>query len=115
MTAEVIRDHWEELSNWDDAVCRTSPMESTIVSRREVPAESQASSKSSGPSLDPAKMIGFTFPQAGYSYSAKDAILYALGVGATMKTDSNSELKFLYENHEEFSVLPTFGVILAQV
>jgi len=59
-------------------------------------------------------------------------ILYALGgkgscaqdnhgshalyiVGATLSPDNQSELKFLYEGDEDFSVLPSFGVIPAQV
>lgn len=44
-------------------------------------------------------------------FESKDFILYALGVGASV-TDP-SDLKFLYESHEDFSVLPTFTVIPA--
>ena len=49
-----------------------------------------------------------------FTYSTKDVILYALGVGVTVKHDM-SHLKFLYEGCENFSVLPTFAVIPAQV
>jgi len=42
-----------------------------------------------------------------FEYKAKDVILYALGVGATTKDD----LKYLYENHEDFQALPQFAVI----
>ena len=59
-------------------------------------------------------------------------ILYALGgkrsfaqtiyysghvhvVGATLSPDNQSELKFLYEGDQDFSVLPSFGVIPSQV
>ncbi|KAJ8924435.1 hypothetical protein NQ315_007231 [Exocentrus adspersus] len=46
-----------------------------------------------------------------YEFTNKDAILYALGVGASVaKAD---ELKFLYEQHEDFQVLPTFYVLPA--
>ena len=48
-----------------------------------------------------------------FTYGFKDVILYALGVGVTVQGDSH--LKFLYEGHEDFSTLPTFGVIVAQV
>lgn len=41
-----------------------------------------------------------------YSYTERDVILYNVGVGATEK-----ELQWTYEGHEEFSALPTFGVI----
>ena len=36
-------------------------------------------------------------------------------VGATLSPDNQSELKFLYEGNEDFSALPGFGVIPAQV
>lgn len=44
-----------------------------------------------------------------FRYDAKRGILYALGVGVSIQEPSH--LKFLYENHENFSILPTFGVI----
>ncbi|KAF4707043.1 hypothetical protein FOZ62_005245, partial [Perkinsus olseni] len=40
------------------------------------------------------------FPTTPIAYTEKDAILYALGVGAT-------ERKYVYENHPDFAVLPT--------
>lgn len=43
------------------------------------------------------------------SYTSRDTILYALGVGASRQEDS--DMRYLYENHEDFSVLPTFYVI----
>ncbi|KAF4697114.1 hypothetical protein FOZ60_011787 [Perkinsus olseni] len=39
------------------------------------------------------------FPTTPITYTEKDAILYALGVGAT-------ERKYVYENHPDFAVLP---------
>ncbi|KAJ7593022.1 hydroxysteroid dehydrogenase [Mycena floridula] len=41
-----------------------------------------------------------------YSYTERDVILYNLGIGAT-----EQELKWTFEGDDEFSVLPTFGVI----
>lgn len=41
-----------------------------------------------------------------FSYTEKDVILYNLGIGATEK-----ELQWTYEGDEDFSALPTFGVI----
>mmetsp|Transcript_6800 Transcript_6800/g.5807 ORF Transcript_6800/g.5807 Transcript_6800/m.5807 type:complete len:320 (-) Transcript_6800:59-1018(-) len=40
------------------------------------------------------------FPTTPISYTEKDAILYALGVGATQR-------KYVYENHPDFAVIPT--------
>lgn len=45
-------------------------------------------------------------PPSEYNYSERDVILYNLGVGATEK-----ELQWTFENDDEFSALPTFGVI----
>ncbi|KAF8899950.1 multifunctional beta-oxidation protein [Gymnopilus junonius] len=41
-----------------------------------------------------------------YSFTERDVILYNLGIGATEK-----ELKWTFEGDDEFSALPTFGVI----
>lgn len=51
-------------------------------------------------------LVGLTFPPVEYSWSAKDVMLYAVGVGA--KPDG--ELEFVYEGKGP-KVLPTFGVI----
>ncbi|XP_076244518.1 peroxisomal multifunctional enzyme type 2 [Calliopsis andreniformis] len=44
-----------------------------------------------------------------HTYNFRDVILYALGVGASVQEPS--DLKYLYENHENFAVLPTFYVL----
>ncbi|KAF5377374.1 hypothetical protein D9757_008034 [Collybiopsis confluens] len=41
-----------------------------------------------------------------YSYTERDVILYNLGVGAT-----ENQLQWTYEGDEDFSPIPTFGVI----
>ncbi|CAG9858017.1 unnamed protein product [Phyllotreta striolata] len=46
-----------------------------------------------------------------FEFCNKDTILYALGVGASVA--SEKELRYLYENDESFSVLPTFYIIPA--
>lgn len=42
------------------------------------------------------------------SYTAKDMILYALSLGMGSHSDDSNELKFLYEEHEKFTGVPTF-------
>ncbi|XP_022112490.2 peroxisomal multifunctional enzyme type 2 [Pieris rapae] len=44
-----------------------------------------------------------------YSYNSKDLVCYALGVGASVVNPS--DLKFLYESHEQFTALPTFFIL----
>lgn len=44
-----------------------------------------------------------------FKYCSKDLILYALGIGASVKSRNN--LKFLYENDPDFSAIPSFFVL----
>lgn len=44
-----------------------------------------------------------------YDYNAKDLVIYALGVGASV--ENPTDLKFLYESHENFSPLPSFFIL----
>jgi multifunctional beta-oxidation protein len=41
-----------------------------------------------------------------FTYKDHDVILYNLGIGATEK-----DLQWIFEGHDEFQALPTFGVI----
>jgi len=56
--------------------------------------------------MDPAKAKQFKAEPFYSEYNSRDAIIFALGVGATVKTD----LHFLYENHDNFQVFPTFVI-----
>ncbi|XP_023305062.2 peroxisomal multifunctional enzyme type 2 [Lucilia cuprina] len=44
-----------------------------------------------------------------FNFASKDLILYALGIGATVKNPS--DLKFLYENDPDFTAIPSFFVM----
>ena len=57
--------------------------------------------------------VGRTFCPRETSWSSKDALLYALGVGAG-QDDPLAELEFTTENSHDVTqrVLPTFGVIV---
>uniref|UniRef100_A0A8C8YRV0 Hydroxysteroid 17-beta dehydrogenase 4 n=1 Tax=Prolemur simus TaxID=1328070 RepID=A0A8C8YRV0_PROSS len=56
--------------------------------------------------------IGHKLPPFSPSYTELETIMYALGVGASIKNPK--DLKFIYEGSSDFSCLPTFGVILGQ-
>uniref|UniRef100_A0A8R1HIV3 MaoC-like domain-containing protein n=1 Tax=Caenorhabditis japonica TaxID=281687 RepID=A0A8R1HIV3_CAEJA len=45
-------------------------------------------------------------PDTHFSYTTRDAIIYALGVGARVKED----LRYIYENSDNFQVLPSYVV-----
>ncbi|MDT5253186.1 MAG: hypothetical protein QOH07_2137 [Mycobacterium sp.] len=70
----------------------------------------QASTTTSG--LDP-NCIGNTAPPQPISWTSRDTMLYALGIGAGQQ-DAGSELQFTTENSRgiEQAVLPTFAVTL---
>jgi len=46
-----------------------------------------------------------------YTFTKRDTILYALGIGAPADWLAQDELKFVYELHEDFCALPTMPVI----
>jgi acyl dehydratase len=60
--------------------------------------------------LDPEKLLALRIPDSERSYSEKDVILYALGVGLGQNPDEKRELAFVYE--QNLKVLPTFPVVL---
>jgi 3-hydroxyacyl-CoA dehydrogenase/3a,7a,12a-trihydroxy-5b-cholest-24-enoyl-CoA hydratase len=59
-------------------------------------------------------LIGYELPPFTYTYTPRDVILYALGVGAPADPLDQDELRFVYERSGAgFRVLPTFGVLFA--
>jgi hypothetical protein len=54
--------------------------------------------------VDLSKCVGYQMPPVPYSYTDRDVILYALGIGASAMGPFDDELKFTYENHDNFSV-----------
>ena len=57
------------------------------------------------------KLLALKIPEVVQTYTEKDAILYALGVGLGHDPLNADELPFVYE--KSFKVLPTFAVVLA--
>lgn len=100
MTPEDIRDKWTEITSFDKPLYHTTIGEATnhCIESCTDSSETNESKQSEERS-------------ARYSYDFKTVILYALSLGVS--TSSEKSLKFLYENHPEFSVLPSFGVIPA--
>jgi acyl dehydratase len=60
--------------------------------------------------IDYARLKAWQFEDVKQRYSAKDAILYALGIGLGRDPVDAAELRFLYE--DAIAVLPTFAVVL---
>ncbi|CAF2703141.1 unnamed protein product [Rotaria sp. Silwood2] len=98
MTVEDVRD------NWKDIISFATPLHH-LTQTEQVTHLLDTIRKLNNNDDD--KVITQTF-----SYTANQIILYALSVGCSLRQPNS--LRFLYENHEEFSALPTFAVIPAQ-
>jgi len=61
--------------------------------------------------MDANKVLNWKFPEIEHAYTAKDTILYALGLGCGSEAGDADDLKFVYE--EGLLALPTMAVVLA--
>ncbi len=57
------------------------------------------------------KLLNLKIPLSEQTYAAKDAILYALGIGLGADPVDPHQLRFVYE--KDLETLPTFAVVLA--
>lgn len=60
--------------------------------------------------IDYDKIKNWSFPEVEYTYTAKDAILYALGVGYGHDPTDEAQLRFVYE--KDLRVAPTMPVVM---
>ncbi|KAM9476273.1 peroxisomal multifunctional enzyme type 2 [Clarias gariepinus] len=120
MSPEDVRDKWDQICDFTNATKPTTIQESMqllvdVLSKVEAEKGIRANPTSAmiaSSGINPTEAVGKVLPEMTFSYTHMHCILYALGVGMT--TRELNHLKFLYEGHEEFSCLPTFGVISAQ-
>uniref|UniRef100_A0A3Q3FS15 Hydroxysteroid (17-beta) dehydrogenase 4 n=1 Tax=Labrus bergylta TaxID=56723 RepID=A0A3Q3FS15_9LABR len=122
MTPEAVRDQWDAICDFTDATKPTSIQESLqsmvsvlsqVESDEEVGANPTAAAASAGPVFShQAEAVGQKLPPTTFSFNHVQCVLYALGVG--MSTRDPDHLRFLYEGHQDFGCLPTFGVIPSQ-
>ena len=61
--------------------------------------------------IDYDKLVNWPFPEIVQSYSKRDTILYALGLGLNMDPLDEAQLRFTYE--ENLAALPSMAVVLA--
>ena len=61
--------------------------------------------------IDPEKLLNWPFPEVVQSYSKRDTILYALGLGLSMDPMDEDQLRFTYE--DGLAALPSMAVVLA--
>ncbi len=68
-------------------------------------------SKGGPDSVNVEQAIGYQFAPQTQTYTSRDAIIYALGVGAGSDPLDRDDLRFVYELHPDgFRVLPTYPV-----
>ncbi|CAH1978141.1 unnamed protein product [Acanthoscelides obtectus] len=96
VTVEKVRDKWDQICDLSNAKRMTSAQESTGALME---ALEGLKNKVEEETVDT------------YEFGSKDAMLYALGVGASVANPQ--ELQYLYEYHENYNILPTFYIIPA--
>uniref|UniRef100_W5KZV0 Peroxisomal multifunctional enzyme type 2 n=1 Tax=Astyanax mexicanus TaxID=7994 RepID=W5KZV0_ASTMX len=121
MSPEEVRDKWDQICDFNNATKPATINESlqTLVevlsavdTGDAIRANPTSALSPADSGINPTLAVGAVLPEMTFTYTPMRSILYALGVG--MSTKEPDHLKFLYEGHEDFSCLPTFGVIPAQ-
>ncbi|KAH9829066.1 multifunctional beta-oxidation protein-like protein [Teratosphaeria destructans] len=109
LTPEAVKEKWETILNFDDGradhpddpSAGTEKIMANLQNRRGGDSEGGSDVLANIEKAKKAKAEGTEF-----SYDERDVILYNLGVGA-----KRTDLPLVFENSEDFQVLPTFGVI----
>lgn len=120
MTPEAVKANWKKICDFENASKPQSIQESTgsiIEVLSKIDSEGGVSANHTSRATSTATSgfagaIGQKLPPFSYAYTELEAIMYALGVGASIKDPK--DLKFVYEGSSDFSCLPTFGVIIGQ-
>ncbi|XP_036136814.1 peroxisomal multifunctional enzyme type 2 [Molossus molossus] len=120
MTPEAVKANWRKICDFENA-SKPQRFGESISSMMEVlskiDADGGVSTNHTSHTASSEATSGFagavghklSFSSA---YTELDTIMYALGVGASIKEPK--DLKFIYEGNSDFSCLPTFGVIVGQ-
>ncbi|CAF1395501.1 unnamed protein product, partial [Didymodactylos carnosus] len=106
MTPEDVRDNWDKITNFSNPMYHKTQVDQVTHLMDVI---KQIDSGSDDKSSLMTKSDEFT---QTFTYTQNNTILYALSIGCS--TRQPNALQYLYENHENFSVLPTFAVIPAQ-
>jgi len=111
MSPESVRDSWTEINEsnkhtfpetiHDQMSNLLLDLSGETLPSDEKPVQQQSTTTTATSSNEKSGLTEF-------KYKASDAILYALSVGVSTKQPDH--LNFLYENADDFRVLPTFGI-----
>lgn len=111
VSLENVKDGWEKVVDMSEHEYPDSTQGATMDVVARIQESMISDPGNSSDEVSPLSAVGYTSKPVPFSYNFKDLIIYALGVGVSTK-DKNG-LRYLYENDEMFSALPTFGVIPA--
>lgn len=111
LTPEAVLENWQRIVNFDDG--RADHPFDPSAGTEKIMANLQNQGAAGGDSSDEgdylAKIDAAKNAKAEgteFTYDERDVILYNLGIGA-----KRTDLPLVFENDENFQVLPTFGVI----
>ena len=104
----MVASRWGEITSMEEADFPDSHQEATAAVMERI---SGGLEEEEGEEKGIQDAIGFVSEPYTYRYSFREPIIYALSVGASTRDPQG--LRFLYEDHDMFAVLPTFGVIPA--
>ncbi|KAF2636802.1 peroxisomal multifunctional enzyme type 2 [Massarina eburnea CBS 473.64] len=114
LTPEAVLEQWDRINNFDDGRAdhpydNASGLKS-IMANMENTSKGKKEKKEKTPNDEVLKNIeeakAAKAEGTPFEYEEKDVILYNLGIGA-----KRTDLPYVYENHDNFQVIPTFGVI----
>lgn len=113
-SVEDVRDKWKDITDMSKAILHTDGKQAAMYVNNLLMEEADQTSTSSAASEKGGDtFVGKVIKCPPFTYTHRDIILYAMGVGVTVSRQDMSDLKFLYEGHEDFSVLPSYAVIPA--
>lgn len=123
ISPESVRDQFTKITDWTSATYPTSGSETFNVIMGQLQAMKEGktgSPSSSGPSsgskakktdaVDLETAFAHKFSTATTVVTARDVMIYALGIGDVPDATNYDSLRFTYENHPDFAALPTMAV-----
>ncbi len=105
---EAYKSQWGKLEDWSKPQYPNGADIALVAGLATAPAK-KIMPKSDN--VDPNVALNAPLDRSVRTFSQKDVALYALAVGAAQeKPTCGSQLRYTYENHPDFAMLPTMGV-----
>jgi len=116
MTPEDVQAKWSEICDFTNAETPANIQEANMAYFKALQAFNNNAVETNNTAATTnnnnlSSIVGHKLSAKTFSYTERDAILYAIGVGVS--TRQPDYLKLLFESSSEFCVLPTYAVIPA--